>query len=65
MALRVQNAHFYDLKIDKFYNRGLNFEEEHEKTTVEGWYQGASPYEEEKIRREQAIKIKDREFVEF
>lgn len=43
MSLRMSNGTFDDFEVHKFGNRGVNFEEEHEKTAIECWYVPRSP----------------------
>ena len=49
MALRINNGVFDKFELYKFGMRGLNFEEEHEKTTIECWYVPKSRAHEELI----------------
>ena len=38
MALRMNNGVFDLFEVHRFGSRGVNFEEEHEKATIECWY---------------------------
>ena len=38
MALRMSNGVFDVFQVHRFGSRGVNFEEEHEKTSIECWY---------------------------
>ena len=41
MALRMINGTFEDFKVEQFGQSGINFEDDHDKTTVESWYKPA------------------------
>ena len=49
MALRMNNGVFDTFEVHKFGHRGVNFEEEHEKTTIECWYKPPSQVVEREI----------------
>ena len=39
MALRMINGTFDEFQVQQFGQSGINFEEDHDKTTVEAWFQ--------------------------
>ena len=47
MALRMSNGIFDTFEVHKFSHRGVNFEEEHEKATIECWYKPKSKLDEQ------------------
>ena len=49
MALRMSNGVFDVFEVYSFGNRGVNFEEEHEKATIECWYMPKSLADEAEI----------------
>ena len=54
MALRMINGTFKDFEVKQYGQGGLNFEEEHEKTTVDAWFRPNS-YETNKFDSETSI----------
>ena len=52
MALRMSNGVFDQFEIKKYRERGVNFEEEHDKATIECWYVPKSQFDAEQIRQD-------------
>ena len=65
MALRMSNGVFDLFEVHSFGNRGVNFEEDHEKTSIECWYVPESPAVEHEIFEEQGLLIRDGTYEEF
>ena len=65
MALRLNNGIFFTFEVQKFVNRGVNFEEEHEKTTIECWYKPRNHQEATQIIEAQGLYIPAGAFEEF
>lgn len=64
-ALRMNNGLFDLFEVHKFGLRGINFEEEHEKTTIECWYVPKSGADERQIVEQQGIFIGEDQYEEF
>ena len=65
MALRMSNGIFDVFEVHKFGQRGINFEEEHEKTTIDCWYVPKSPTDERQIFEQQALYMRESCYEEF
>ena len=65
MALRMNNGSFDVFDVHKFVNRGVNFEEDHEKTTIECWYKPRSMADELSIFDQQGLYIPEGRYEEF
>ena len=65
MALRMSNGVFDMFEVHSFSNRGVNFEEEHEKTTIECWFMPGCAAAEQEIFEEQGLLIREGSYEEF
>ena len=65
MSLRMNNGIFDVFEVHKFINRGVNFEEDYEKTTIECWYKPKSAGDMNSIVRQQGLFISEGSFEEF
>ena len=65
MAMRLSNGVFDVFEVHKFINRGVNFEEEHEKTTIECWYKPRNQRDVQEIIKAQGLYIPAGSFEEF